>query len=546
MHRPDSEIRLSTAIMHHPSRTELIAHLLGRSASLSPEVVADPEPDGVPSPLRTAKRAWAAVGDDATHHMVLQDDVTPAPGIADHLQAVVSRHPDAGISLCVNWNSPHNSYLVRRAALRGASYAALTYREWVPTFGFILPADLARSMAAYLAEYPDAYRDDDELVAGFCRENGVPVFACLPNLLEHSDLPSVAGNDDHGERLSVLPFDHRPVRTAHWTGPVAPEETALQRGAPRPFAVEMANSRTYLRFLRHEKGEPLEHPFGWPWESWSGLVGVEPSEIAESFEAWSAGRPLPASRETCRELWAAAYLLGRDAASSDTAAKADGDMRTSVLRTWIGCGLTPEDRPESDEELLDLSSAAAHAGASGADESPVPLVEALARRHAEAVTSSAPSMPPLDLVATACPECGRETPLFGAENLPYEDVRVLYGNAERSDRLRLRFLACEVPDTRSMAGLAAKAERLPSPVDLRTRGVRTAESPSGGRALLREMVEDERRWDALEEVKPDATLTVPAFSRSESFLGPHGEGRYAPYLDSVYRRALDDAIRGLF
>ncbi|AJC53647.1 hypothetical protein GZL_01043 [Streptomyces sp. 769] len=57
-------------VMHHPRRAGVLPGLLEACAPFPVRVAEDPEPDGPPSPLRTAKRAWAAVG-ETTHHVVI-------------------------------------------------------------------------------------------------------------------------------------------------------------------------------------------------------------------------------------------------------------------------------------------------------------------------------------------------------------------------------------------------------------------------------------------------------------------------------------------
>ncbi|MGN0111711.1 MAG: hypothetical protein ACI38P_08665, partial [Cellulosimicrobium funkei] len=103
---------LSVVVMHHPARGDVSA-LVRACAPLDVRVVEDPDPEGPPSPLRTAKRAWAAVAPGATHHLVLQDDVAPVAGFAELVRRAVRARPRHAVALYSNWNSPRNAYLVR-------------------------------------------------------------------------------------------------------------------------------------------------------------------------------------------------------------------------------------------------------------------------------------------------------------------------------------------------------------------------------------------------------------------------------------------------
>src|SRR5690606_16301712 len=138
---------LSVVVMHHPARGDVSA-LVRACAPLDVRVVEDADPDGPPSPLRTAKRAWAAVAPGATHHLVLQDGVTPVPGFAGLVRRAVRARPRHAVALSSNWNSPRNAYLVRAAAAAGQAWAPLGHDEWVPTLGLVLPADGALRLAA--------------------------------------------------------------------------------------------------------------------------------------------------------------------------------------------------------------------------------------------------------------------------------------------------------------------------------------------------------------------------------------------------------------
>ncbi|NEE50650.1 hypothetical protein G3M55_39350, partial [Streptomyces sp. SID8455] len=83
-------------------------------------VVVDPSPEAGPGALRTARAAWAAVAPDATHHVVLQDDVVPCREFAAQVAHAVRELPDTPLALYANWNS-WNGAATRAAALQGAS-----------------------------------------------------------------------------------------------------------------------------------------------------------------------------------------------------------------------------------------------------------------------------------------------------------------------------------------------------------------------------------------------------------------------------------------
>ncbi|SNS62430.1 hypothetical protein SAMN05216276_1012170 [Streptosporangium subroseum] len=360
-------IRISVAIMHHPSRSHRLPRLVRACAPLRPRVVSDPDPTGPPSPLRTAKRAWAAVPDDATHHLVLQDDAAPTAGFAGYLADALARRPRHAVALYSNWNSPQNSYLVRRAAAAGSPWAPLAPAEWVPTQGLVLPAAQARELAAFLAPIPDAIRDDDEMVALFCQERGIPVVATVPHLVDHADELTIAGHP--GSFHATVWAGGRHLPPEHWS-PAEEIEAELTRRAaarePRDFVVELIDSRCVLRFLRPGSGEPIEHPFGWYWREWSILAGIDAGEIEDAFA--EAGTPAPLVPSTSAEVWAAGYILGADVSRLGRRAwdPFSAELLRDAIGSWIDCGLSTADRllldAASRSALVDLGVAAVERG----------------------------------------------------------------------------------------------------------------------------------------------------------------------------------------
>ncbi|MEV5575057.1 hypothetical protein AB0L06_33890 [Spirillospora sp. NPDC052269] len=349
-------IEISVAVMHHPARAGLIGRLLRDTAPLAPRIVPDPDPDGVRSPLRTAKRAWAAIAPDATHHLVLQDDVGLSADFAGQLRSAIAQRPNHAVALYSHWRSPQNSYLVRRAAAAGASWAPLSDTDWAPALGLVLPAPLARDLAAYLAPIPDAVADDDQMIARFCRERGVPMVATVPHLVDESEVPSLTPGHLPGCHATVF-AGGRPLPPGHWVTD-AREDKVL--AASLDYIVEVRESRCVLRLPLPT--EPSGHEYGWYWHDWCGLLGVDPDEVRRME------RPGHLPGRVVTELQAAGFLLGADVAAIDLGAP--GAWLTEAVASWVGSGLTAEDRDslgaEGRAELVDLAvKAVAHGGTCG-------------------------------------------------------------------------------------------------------------------------------------------------------------------------------------
>lgn len=191
-------MKLSTAIMTHPARLEQARELAAAHPDLQPQVVIDPAPDATPSSLRTARLAWSRVADDATHHLVLQDDAALVPDALNRITEFVDAEPDTGLALFTEWGS-YSSYAVRLCALTGRTTAPVI-DQYTPCVALVLPAQVARDFAGHRDSETDK---DDVALHSFLAASRVPVNVAAPNLADHVGEDSLVGNDVMGERRSV-------------------------------------------------------------------------------------------------------------------------------------------------------------------------------------------------------------------------------------------------------------------------------------------------------------------------------------------------------
>ncbi|MGP3983158.1 hypothetical protein [Streptomyces sp. KR80] len=205
------QVRISGAVMGHPRRQESAKALIAQAPDGLLQLALDPDPDGPPTALRSAMTAWSAVTSEATHHLVLQDDAVPCAGFFDRVHEIVRAAPDAALAFFTSWNS-RNGAAVRMGALLGARWVEAT-REYTPTVALVLPARLASGFADYARRHADGW-PDDVVMQRYLRAHRVPTYLTVPNLVEHDDFPSVAGNDHHGLRRAAC-YGEAP-RGADW------------------------------------------------------------------------------------------------------------------------------------------------------------------------------------------------------------------------------------------------------------------------------------------------------------------------------------------
>jgi hypothetical protein len=596
-----NSITLSVVVMHHPRRSENIPALLEACRPLAVRVIVDPEPDGPPSPLRTAKRAWASVAPDATHHVVLQDDILPMTGFAEHLSRALAARPADGIALSVQQTSPRNSYSVRRAALAGQAFAGMSVVEWTPTLAFALPAAQAKALAGFLAGYPDEYVDDDQLVTAFSAKHGVPVIATVPNLVQHADLVSLSIYADEGRRPVTVYEENWRVPRAWWSATGNPPMAAPEQPNGGGLAVELRGSRCGLRLLSADSDDPVEHPFTWDWRDRACLIGVGAEQIVAAWQGALAGEGLDAhtvsevralSAALTLEMWAAGFLLGSDLSRLPDVSGSGGSERSAAVlmpglghrtvRSWIELGLAERDRlsltPRGWAALIDLVLLAVGVGRRHVPAALPPLqtsgrdtdlagLDAVLRRMARREAAAQLLRPnlatwvisPVTRVSVRplpCPNCGADANTVDFAALePMDEVRVLRpGSPLVPGAVTLLALACEWLTARAMLplvqGIQDGWKGLPAVVLTRAAAAAQIAAREPGTSLSGLLLELDDRESWFHDSSPGEPArgqrVLPASSRlSPDYGGRDTVGAFAfmPHRIGGALADVDDAYR---
>lgn len=191
-------MRLSIAVMTHPRRARAAEQLADRFREQAAQVVLDPEPDGPPSALRAARRAWAAADPKATHHLVLQDDALPVAGFLERLASLVAAEPEAALSLHTEWGSM-TSHAIRLAAMLGHTLAPVV-DDYIPCVGLALPVEAALGFEEYARTKVGEDAPDDVAMLDYLAHRSTQALIPVANLVDHDEALSLVGNNKFGPR----------------------------------------------------------------------------------------------------------------------------------------------------------------------------------------------------------------------------------------------------------------------------------------------------------------------------------------------------------
>lgn len=185
---------VSVAIQAHPARAAMAEELNGCLGGRA-EIVYDPAPDdSLRSPWRTYREALERTPADATHRLILQEDVYVCDYFLDAVGAAVAAQPDRPLLFFVPGTPPHYVRAVLAACDRDESWAEMELRTWVPVVAMLWPARLIGPLLSWFDTqgFPAGMVADDEIVGRFLRAVEEPPLASVPSLVEHPDtVPSI-------------------------------------------------------------------------------------------------------------------------------------------------------------------------------------------------------------------------------------------------------------------------------------------------------------------------------------------------------------------
>ena len=212
-------MKISIAIMAHPSRKEpasALALQLGQYPFSDMAIIWDEKNEE----WDTGERSMRYGANKGDWHVVIQDDAVLTPDFYDNLVGAITAVPEKSvISLYTGKVRPFPER-VAEAVASAPDGSWLTHYMLMWGVGILIPSDQIEAMLDFVNE--PAYSDTayDIRVGMFYHRNRLPIYYCIPSLVDHDDsIGSLIGND----------YEKEP-RVAHrlatgcisWTGAVKP------------------------------------------------------------------------------------------------------------------------------------------------------------------------------------------------------------------------------------------------------------------------------------------------------------------------------------
>lgn len=188
-------IRISCAIMAHPSRADFIPSIVDTLDDVA-QVVWDERNDR----WDTGRRSMLAYDRKATHHLVIQDDAILCADLVAGLTVALNHVPaDAPVGLYVGSLRPRYMQVDvawQRARRSGSPWLVMEGPWW--GVGVVVPTDQIRAMVSWGDLHPEI-ANYDRRMARFFKERDIDCWYTVPSLIDHrSGHPSlIPGRTGH-------------------------------------------------------------------------------------------------------------------------------------------------------------------------------------------------------------------------------------------------------------------------------------------------------------------------------------------------------------
>ncbi len=167
-------------------------------------MVADPGGDGKSDAWRAHRACLEAIHGEATHLLVVQDDLLPQPDFAQRVHNAIAAHPES-VLLAFVPGFPRERRILMLAHKQKQQYAPFIIGAYLPTVAIVYPREVAEGLLAWADQSgKDRYRRplrgaDDGIVANYCRIRRIHPLALVPCAGEHDEsVPSIGKRMRYG------------------------------------------------------------------------------------------------------------------------------------------------------------------------------------------------------------------------------------------------------------------------------------------------------------------------------------------------------------
>lgn len=233
-----SPVKVSVSVMAHPKRKRFVQELLALLDGPA-QVIWDTANDR----WDTGRRALLASRPDATHHLVIQDDVLPCRELLAACHRLLHFVPDGHpVSLYMGRSRTEprrfNMGTVTRAARhKGARFAVFEGPWWGQ--GVIVPTSEIPGVVAFGDSHPHI-TNYDHRIAYYFVERGISCYYTMPSLIEHRygpDNPSLLDHHGLNRRAAWFVGTDQGAAEFGWDRTITPRDlpsSLRQRFPPTP------------------------------------------------------------------------------------------------------------------------------------------------------------------------------------------------------------------------------------------------------------------------------------------------------------------------
>lgn len=194
-------MKISIAVMGHPRRINQV-NALEQQLAFMPFSSIDYVLDEINEEWHTGKRALQAGMGQGDWHVVIQDDAILTPYFYQNIDSAIKGLRTKTLFSLYTGTSRPLAQRVAAAVNKSKDGDWLRHYQLFWGVGIVIPTDHIEPMLDFVKDI-DGLQYDNRIGEFYCR-NGLPVYYCIPSLVDHDDdLPTTI--DGHGKAISAEP-----------------------------------------------------------------------------------------------------------------------------------------------------------------------------------------------------------------------------------------------------------------------------------------------------------------------------------------------------